>query len=274
MHSIRSVNLFRTALLLGLILAPTMVCAQSIWTEHLPGRAFTVEYLQPNFSGSSSSSGDFVLFLAGRFPAWEDTRLVIDLPVARGSRESDLHSDGESNTIVGNPYLGVEIRRPDSNSYAEIGFRMPITPGDSYLARNIGQMTDIDRQEAFLTDIFTASIIGNFLVDPPIENSSMRIRFGPAFWLGSGNIDVLLDYSLQGSYTMDRVKLTTGISGRFIATSDIGDFGARTLHQFGVSGSVNLDRYQPGLFLRLPIDKELSDSIDFVLGLTLGIAFD
>lgn len=263
-------------LLFSMTITPASLFTQSIWTERLPGRSMTVEFLQPNFSGSSSSSGNFALFLTGRFPAWERTELVIDLPIARGSREGSMYFPEESNTIVGNPYLGVEIRGPDSPSFAEIGFRLPITPEDNYPAASAGTRADFDRREAFIRELFMVAIMGNYRIDPLIDHSFFRIRFGPNFWIGGGGIEILLDYSLQGGYSVERITFTTGFSGRLFVSADRGNLSERTFHQFGVAGSMNFGRFQPGLFLRIPIDEDLSESIDidYVLGLSVGIAFD
>jgi hypothetical protein len=269
-----SVIFLRIALLFGVILTPASLFAQSIWTERLPGRSFTVEFLHPNFSGSSNSSGNFVLFFTGRIPAWERTDLIIDLPVAHSSWEETMFTRGESNTIVGNPYLGVEIKGPDSPSFAEIGFRLPIIPNDSFRTRNTGYLADFDRQEAFYSDLFMVAVMGNFLVDPPLDHSILRIRFGPNFWLGYGDLQMVIDYSLQGGFASERITFITGISGRFFAIRNNADFSEQIFHQFGVAGSMNFGRFQPGLFFRIPIDEDLSESIDYVLGLNVGIAFD
>lgn len=271
-----SVNRFRTALLFGLIFLPAVLDAQSIWTEHQPGRSLTIEYMRPNYSEPSSSYGSFILFFTGRFPAWERTHFIVDLPIAYESWESNIQFRGDSNLTVGNPYLGVEILGADSTSFAEIGFRLPIATDDSFWgARTVGILTDYDRQEAFYSDLFMVSVMGNHLVDLPFDRSFLRIRFGPNFWFGYGSIQLQFDYSLQGGYRLDRFTITTGFSGRFHASGyGGGDLAERTVHQFGVAGSMNIGRFQPGLYMRIPIDQHLSESTDYVLGLNVGIAFN
>ena len=253
---------------------PASLSAQGIWTHRTTGRAVSLEFLKPNFDGSSNSAGDFVLFLTGRMPAWERTDVVLELPLSRGSREASAYLPGASETSVGNPYVGVEIKGEGSPSFAEIGIRLPITPDDAPLASLNGVLADWDRQEAFLSKIFTVTIMGNYLSHLPLEHSDLRVRFGPAFWLGKGNVEMLLDYSVQGGYTADRVTLTTGFSGRFIVSESNADLAERTTHQFGAAATFDMGRFSPGVFLRIPLDEHLSEAIDFVLGLNVGFAFD
>ena len=56
-----------------------------------------------------------------------------------------------------------------------------------------------------------------------------------------------------------------------MACSCLRRVGERTFQQLGLGAQVTLGSVQPGITFRVPLDKDLSDTLDFVVGLTLSV---
>lgn len=52
-------------------------------------------------------------------------------------------------------------------------------------------------------------------------------------------------------------------------TEEDADFDERSIHQLGFNASAQFGKLRPGLHLRLPLDDDLQESLDAVLGLNL-----
>ena len=184
--------------------------------------------------------------------------------------ETIFELDFEPETIIGNPYVGLEFRKPGSSVFTEIGGRIPVTPDDKFSASSIGGSADFDRLEAFASDLLAITGKINYH-NKNASNLVIRLRGGPTVWIPTdeGDTELLLDYSAQVGYEGQQVSVIGGLTGRLIVTEEDLDFGERTFHHLGASASLNLGTVSPGIHFRIPIDEDLSDSIDSVLGLNL-----
>jgi len=61
-----------------------------------------------------------------------------------------------------------------------------------------------------------------------------------------------------------------GFSGRWMLSAEEASFSEATFHQFCVSANVVLSTFKPGMILKIPLNENLSDALDLVIGLTLG----
>lgn len=133
---------------------------------------------------------------------------------------------------------------------------------------------DVDRFEAFTPEILTATAKINYR-KKNVSNLFVRLRGGPALFLGTEEFgedaDVFLDYSAQMGYEGFLLYLIGGISGRFSATSDDGAIGDRSIYQLGAAANLVLGNVRPGILFRLPLDEDLRDDLDLVLGLQMSV---
>ena len=107
------------------VLAPHLLQSQTIWTNVGRNKSFTVEYLRPNLEGENDLSGlSSAIFLSGQFRINRLTNLIIELPIARIEESGSAFEIDE--TMVGNPYIGLEIRSRRSSNFVELGIRPPI----------------------------------------------------------------------------------------------------------------------------------------------------
>jgi hypothetical protein len=132
----------------------------------------------------------------------------------------------------------------------------------------------VERIDAFAPDTLPLTAALNYR--PRLsENFSLRLRGGPAVWIPVGDeqegrdADAFLVYSAQSWFDAGQLRLGGGLSGRWLVTED-GD-GDATTHQLGLSASHGLGRVRPGIEFRLPLDKDLTDVVNSVIGLNLQI---
>ena len=270
------------AILFATLQLTTSLSAQPIWLEQPSGNSIAIEVLKPNFKGDDDFTFiSSALFLSGRFSLGGNLIFVGEVPLAHANLddikivdpstgETIFELDFESETIIGNPYVGLQFHKPGSNIFTEIGGRIPVTPDDKFSASSIGASADFDRLEAFASDLLAITGKINYH-NKNASNLVIRLRGGPTVWIPTdeGDTELLLDYSAQVGYEGQQVSVIGGLTGRLIVTEEDLDFGERTFHHLGASASLNLGTVSLGIHFRIPIDEDLSDSIDSVLGLNL-----
>lgn len=244
---------------------PVSAAAQSIWLEPHDDAAIQLEILKPDAERFDLTFASSAFFLSLRLTAGPVQTIVVEVPVAYAEEETF----GESDATLGNPYIGAEFKLSDSESFAELGVRFPLT--DHGLAAEVGAVSDlVDRLEAFLDDV--VSIHAGFNHRQAYSGLSVRIRGAPVLDIPTeeGNPDLFLLYSAQVWYTLDTINLGGGVGGRIVVTERDVNFGERTVHQLALAGSVQLGRFRPGVQLRLPLDDDLRTLVDQVVSFSLA----
>ncbi len=267
------------AISIGLVDFP--LSAQPIWLTQTEGNFVSIEVLKPNYEGGRGLS--FITsatFITGRFSVGENVAFVGELPLVYSKSnftnfdfttgELIVTEGTETETMVGNPYVGLEFRRPGANNYFELGVRLPIAPDDKFVAPQIGEDADFDRFEAFLTDFIPISGRLNYQ-KKNASNVVLRLRGGATVFVptNEGDTEMFFDYGGQVEFEIQKISIIGGITGRMFVTEDELDLGERTAHQFGASASLNLGTVSPGIHLRIPIDDEFD--ADYILGLNVVI---
>lgn len=227
-----------------------------------------LEILKPDFDGSASTSlTTSVTSVFIRLPVGPRVLFVAEAPFAH------LGTDfGGSESAFGNPYLGLEVRAPAGRVFGEIGLRLPTAPGNT--ASLVGSFTNPDHLEAFAEDVLPVTAMLNYRFRGP-SGFVTRWRVGPTVWIDAGQSrsesELVLAYSGQVGYENRALSLLGGLSGQLVVTED-GNFGERSIHQMGGGLSVGSGSIRPGAQLRLPLDNDLTEVLDMVLGLSLAVA--
>ncbi len=249
----------------------TPLLAQPVWLGLGDKTFIAVEALKPNFEGdvdlSFASAG---YFISGRFSVGETITFVGELPIAHGSIDNQFFN--ESETAIGNPYLGLEFRRPGANTFIEFGGRLPVAPDDKFLASFVGLSADLDRLEGFVPDLLTITGKINFVKENE-SNVRFRLRGGPTAWIPTGDGDeteFLFDYGAIVGFEGSQIIIVGGVTGRMIVSESDLDFGERTFHQLTISAMIDLGAFIPGVQIRFPLDDELQGAIDNVIGINLA----
>lgn len=253
-------------------LFPIALQAQSIWLDRSQDKSIGLEVMRPNFSAEEGDEvSGLLLFLSLRAPMTPQFRFVGELPFVRSSYESNFFfTRSGSQSTVGNPYLGFEIGQRGTPFLGEFGIRLPAASEDKFGAVLMGIVSDYDRLEAFIPN--TVSITGMLnYCHREASGFALRLRGGPSLLLNTDEDDteLFIGYSAQAGYEAPRFSLLGGFTGRAIMTEEDADFDERSIHQLGFNASAQFGKLRPGLHLRLPLDDDLQESLDAVLGLNL-----
>ncbi len=262
------------ALVAGSLFVVKPGVAQQALLPSGPERGVELEVMHPDFKGFDVTIPSTVWHLSGRLPVHERIRIIADIPFAYAKfKDEDVEGFG-SNTVLGNPLLGVEVLGPRGLRF-ELSGRAPLTTADEdSFADVIGALADLQRAESFMMDAVPVSAILTVerAVRPGLE---LRARAGATTIFDTSDYEeaesslTSLDYAIFGSYSAGIARFGTGLSGRWDASADEGNFGERSVHQLGLTADVNLGRVRPGLAVRVPLDKDyrefLSSSIGFYI---------
>ncbi|MCK6618946.1 MAG: hypothetical protein HUU32_13015 [Calditrichaceae bacterium] len=257
----------------GLVL-PQSGLAQSYWVNRSQPKTISLEILKPDFAGDANTTfTTSVIFLGIQFPVAKKTLIVAELPFAHFGLNEEGY-DGQSESAIGNPYLGLEFGAKNSGVSGEIGVRAPLTSNEKISAVLTGFFTDFDRLEAFVPDILSLAGMVNYKYKSA-GGAFARLRGGPVFWIPTGDSEadneLWLAYGFQAGYESQQVGFSIGFTGRLLATEEDLELGERTFHQLGLAADFGLGNVRPGVHLRLPLDEDLSDVIDMVFGVNLAI---
>jgi hypothetical protein len=249
------------------LLSPASLQSQSLWLDRSQERAAALEVLRADFDGDSNSG--WLVFLSSRVPFSNNFHLVSEVPFSSVSFKS------ESESAIGNPYVGVEIGGEDLPIFVELGIRLPLASEDKPLGAAAGFSADIDRLEAFAQKVVPASAMINFYHESD-TGFQFRLRGGTTLSVkydaapGEGESHEFIGYSAQAGYRFERLGFMVGFSGRAnLSTEDL-NYGQRSLHQLGFNLSAELGKLRSGLLLRLPRDDDLKSSLDAVFGAQLS----
>jgi len=264
---------------LGAYLNANEILAQSIWLEPLGDKEINLEIIKPAFNEDGYLDADFTTFtltyfLSGRFAFGENSRIVGELPLAHAATDDGNDSD----TAVGNLYLGAEFGQVRSGIQGDVGVRIPTASTDN-IASIVGAFSDyVDRVEAFLPEVLSVIAAGKYKYRSS-EGVGLGVRLAPVLWIDTGDgggdsTELFVLYSLMAWYESEVVGIGGGFSGRFFATVSDADFGQRTNHQLGVFANLTLGRWLPGVQLRVPLDEDLKDLLATEISFSIGVKLD
>jgi hypothetical protein len=248
--------------------------APSLWTSRNQRKMLTLEILKPFFEKDVYLMTDNIMtfFFEGRYPLSESCYLIGELPTVFG-KENDYGYDRKSSSVftIGNPYLGIEIEKPLSPVFMEIGIRVPVDSENE--GRYLGLYSDfVDRMEAFAQDCFQVT----FLVNHQYQGASgfgIRLRGGMAADFNTGkkeygenSRELYLRYGAKAGWHYRKAILEVGLSSRwYLSKEDYADY-PRHHHQMGFKLGLESGTVQPALFLRLPMDDHFEYLIDTIVG--------
>lgn len=267
----RSLHLVLLSAALPLALASRSAEAQSLWLDPRVQQGVSLELLKPNFDGPDQTAlTTSAVFVSFRARAGANLSVVGELPLARYAPKSGFF--GTSQNTVGNPYLGLETKAAKAPVTFEFGARLPLASDQKDEANPIGVFSDIDRWEAFLPKYAPVTANVTYRYTAP-SGFTVKLRAGPSVWINTDNQDseMLAAYSLLLGYQSSAVALSGGLTGRAIITESNMSFGERTLHQLGAAVTVGSGAVRPGVQLRLPLDQDMTDILDYVVTLHVSV---
>ena len=256
------------------------LAAQGLFTDRVGTDFGWVELQHPVFD-----DGDLSAWLANAGLRVRVTRLVSlvgAVAVGRVGVEASppARPDAEAATRIGNPYAGLRFDARTGPAWVELGAYLPTFKGEDRgdgLVALANLYGDYDRAEAFLSEAVAARLlVGTTLRSP--RGTLLTLRGGPAMWFPTGErgseIQVLIDYQAAVGVDVSRLTVQVGFTGRLNAKSQsaVGQsFGERTVHQAAAALGYRFAGAHPMLWVRLPLDQDLTEVLSMVLG--LGVTF-
>jgi hypothetical protein len=213
------------------------------------------------------------VLLSARLRMSENAVFLAEGTLTRLSLESDSE-DVHSQTAFGNPYLGFEVRPSGSSLFVGGGLRLPVADEEKFYPLYYGIFSDLDRWEASVTHAITFDVtLGQRVRDG--NGVGIEWRVVPTLWhptQGEADEEIYLRAAgglfAEGPNAHSRLS----ISARGHLTRDEGDFGERTLFAAELSGAVRAGAIWPGLVVQLPLDRDLREELNMVIGLSLTYA--
>lgn len=243
---------------------PGLAAAQSIWLDRNPSTTLLLEILRPDFEGDEHFS-TLTFFASGRFTVSDRVAVVGQVPLANFS------VDGGSSFTIGNPYLGLEGRPGNGTVFVEFGIRAPLAQEDEF-ASITGLLTDVDRWEDFIPNAVCITVAGHHR-STSASGLMTRARIAPQLWIPTegGDAELFATYTGLIGYENETVRVAGGLGGRILITEGDLDLSERTTHQLELGADFGRGPIRPGASLRVPLDSDLSDALNVVYGVTLGL---
>jgi len=288
-HKQREANMRRvfhsiTLIACAVVVLAGSLSAQSVYTRPITDNEVVLEFFKPSYKSTSSFSSTpsgFVAGLMGRVQLTDQLHLLFELPYAQGKFEfsSPFFSISENQTTLGNIYSGIEIQAKTDLVFVDVGVRFPTTSESASWASSVAIASDVDRYEAFVPHLLAFNGIVNVAMKTE-SGFAAHLRAGPTLWVntktssgGSDDTEWLLGYSALAGFQNESVVVKAGYSGRMILT-ETGPVENRSFHQIGATLGVRLGIIRPMVHAKLPLDKNLKNTLEMVYGFALAIEFN
>jgi hypothetical protein len=260
--------------------------AQISWLRPESNNSITLQVLKVSLSESEQVAASSSLwFMSGRFLIGRDLHLIMELPVSYFSYSNyvDLYGYGrsKSETMIGNPYFGLEFGGNGSSGILSIGGRVPLASDSKPAAGSLGMLGTFDRAEGFAPDVFAVAVASGYRY---VSASGVTLKgvLGPTYLLNSSGrganfFELWADYHAELLIRTGIFTPGIGFSGRFLlARKFISElsFTDRMVNQFGLALTIDARRFRPGLHLQVPLKEEYRNVVDLVYGLTLTVNLD
>lgn len=265
------------ALLLAALAYVPAATAQSFLHENEPTTEVSLEWIKPFFSDADGLSFfSSVAHVTARVAFTPRFTLVGSIPIAHLGIEAEVGDVNLSETNPGNGYLGFQYYGAANTWRVGAGARLPLAADDAS-ALGIGFLADYDHLEAYVPDLLTISAEGAAFYG---ANTGLRLEtmLRPAllFFTGEGEADneVFIHYGARAWYTIAPVHVGLGLSGVMVLTEAELSFSERNVPHATLYLAGDVNNLRPGVFLRLPLDEEISEDVDFIVGVGLSIMLE
>ncbi|MEN8145338.1 MAG: hypothetical protein ABFS14_10350 [Gemmatimonadota bacterium] len=259
---------------LGLIVSSGMLTAQSVWHAQEDQSTLRLEMMRPTFDDDNFTTFSSAWFATGRMQLTPRSALLVEVPFGYGelSAIEGTSFNPEAQTTFGNIYVGYEQRLGDAPLFFEFGARAPLVDEDQFLACLVGITSDLNRQESFGSDMVPVNALVSYRARFD-DGVLLFLRGGPNVWIpidDRNDAEVIGLAEAQLGYAIDRFGILAGVASRTLLSEDLG-FDDRTNFQFGAGVWYEFGQLVPALQVRVPIDEEMRDVLDTVIGFSISV---
>ena len=270
----------------AITMMPASAVAQTMWLPHTEANSISLEMYKVDWDGRiqdvSFASG--AMFVTGRYSIGSRVALVGELPVSNFRQEGRVGPDlgwqttigrpaDEWQTAFGNPYIGVVVHGGGKPGICEIGIRLPVVSEEDLEARTAGAVADIDRVDAWVTDLVTIrGRLGRFYsnAEGTVEGQTM-IGGALAIPTGDGDKEFFLDLLGKVWFRNSRFRFGLEFAGRMWLTETGPDLDERLDIQFGAGITADYGNFRPGLHMHMPLGDEGLTNVGQVADMVFGL---
>lgn len=260
--------------MLLLLLNSTSV-AQSIWVDAEESKSLIgAELMIPAIDDMVTTEfPTSVVLLYSRIRLNDAVSIKVDLPISHFSVDGDL-----SETDIGNPYLGIGLHNMTPGLSLDMGVRLPFAPKnkltepESNLGLITGALIENHNLGIYMPDTYSLTANFNYRWE---SDTGLILKVGgaPDLIVPNGDFDneFLFNYYGQILYGGSDFNIGAGLTGLYLTTEEGISNGDRTIYNLGLLGSYNFDAVKLGTYLRVPLDDDINDILNFVLGLNIAL---
>ena len=248
--------------------------ANSMWIERSGERSFGLEIALPDYEKVSvfELSGQ-IYQLSYDGPINDRVQLLFELPIVNGEAEARYgrYKESESETMIGNPYIGLDFTSRNRNLSTEVGARLPLASDDDEIAWAMGALGDMERLDAYIPDCYSLGARVKYQIKKNGGPFACRLQAGPVFLFNSDQYfeddnELFLNYGGFIGVASENGAIMAGMTGYMLISESGLDFDERTTHYAGVTAGVNVENVQLGLYFKTPLDDEVEKLLDDVIG--------
>ena len=261
------------------VCAPLFICcavatAQTNWYIESTPNSGKVEIYSAKFAGGNELNlSGLAVFGSIRKNVAPNTWVKFELPIgysrfaAYEYRWPNWVKKDYQNTVLGNPYLGVEFWNENIGVLNRLGIRFPLE--ESFKGALGGGFSSYDRFDAFQSTYITFSWDFNYMQISGDE-AHYRIRGGPLIMFPYrdkvvNDIELFLNLGFDLLLEYEIADICLGIQGIRYMTAEQGISGTTEVIA-GFGPNFKFDGGNFGLRINVPLGEELDNFVDFGFG--------
>jgi hypothetical protein len=271
----------RFAVIGAVLVSSQVVFAHSDWLNPQRGQGIFLELNRPVLKDQYDGVGIWSFFLSGEIEIGRTSNLILELPYITYSEDrityyGDITSHSES--LVGNPYVGLRSSSTDNGFTWEVGGRLPIADKESVNAFIAAAFAHYLRLEAFAPKTVSMRGMFGYRYTSP-EGLIVIAEAGPLFDIPTEDRDInddelLADFSFQiWANPSNVVYFGGGLNGRFWISEDDLSFSDRLVANAIFAAQAQFGQVRPGLHLIVPLSNNYFDVVNVIIGANVAFFF-
>lgn len=172
-------------------------------------------------------------------------------------------------TTLSNLELGLLFSNDEGMPRGRLTVVLPTSAefGDDDFAFLIGWLSDPDRVDRYAEELW--SVNGLFTPTRRLESGTLGFKVGGSAMVptGDGDAEFFGRYGVFVTQSTGTARFGAELTGQAILSEGGLDFGERTIHQLTILAGLERSGPSPELFVRVPLDEDISDVVNVIVGL-------
>jgi hypothetical protein len=264
-----------TGILTGVLVS--CVFAQTFLLQSVPKEKIQAGfcYMRPSFQ---SEYLDDLSILSGVYDLWLNVPVGNKLSLV-GSIQivNSKFGDRDTESGIGNLFFGLQSHSGFGKKNFSVGtFGLFLPTADSDISW-FGMLTDYYGFHKYWDE--TITLYGNYAFHRLFsQGGRLGIEIGPTLLIPTEgkyrDTELFIHYGLAGGVHIRSFAVSAELLGQVLITEDVDEFGDRFVHSLNFGFSYVSKRISPGIFYKIYLDEDMSDTVDGVLGIKIGVTMN